>query len=79
MNTTSQSENRDDVLVYRSSERRAGIEKRAGELVKNNDLHEAAEMLEKSQSLEDAIHIGELGWCAAASVAIATIDIVPCE
>jgi hypothetical protein len=80
MAPTLQSENLDDVLPYRSSERRAGIGKRAIEVamkeMKEMLEKEEVELLEKSQSLEDAKFASELGWCAAASVAIATAAII---
>jgi hypothetical protein len=44
------------------SERRSGIENRAGEFVKNKDLHQAAEILEKSQLLEDTRFSNEFGY-----------------
>jgi len=62
MNPTLEFEDLDNMVIYeRLSERRSGIEKRAGELVKNKDLYQAAEILEKTQSLEDTKFIGEFG------------------
>jgi hypothetical protein len=62
MNPTSEYKNLDHVFVCRSSERRSGIENRASELVKNKDLRQAAEMLEKSQSLVDTKFCSKFGW-----------------
>jgi hypothetical protein len=76
MNTTSQSKNLSNVLASLSPEQRAEIEKRAGELAKNKDFRQAAEILEKSQSLDNAKFIGALGWLPAVSVAIAVIAVI---
>ena len=76
MNTTLQSENLDEVLATLPPQRRAEIEKHAGELAMDKDFRRAAEILEKSRSLEDAKFVGELGWLTALSVAIAVIAIV---
>jgi excinuclease UvrABC nuclease subunit len=79
MNTTLQSKKLIDELVSLSPEQRAEIEKRAGELAKNKDFRKAAEMLEKSQSLEnieDTKFVSEFGWLSALSVAIAALAII---
>jgi hypothetical protein len=80
MNTASQSEkNLIDAFASLSSEQRAEIEKRAGELAKNRDFRKAAEMLEKSQSvedIEDVKFVNELGWLTALSVAIAALAVI---
>jgi hypothetical protein len=80
MDTTSKSEkNLIDVFASLSSEQRAEIQKRADELAKNKDFRQAAEMLEKSQSLgdvEDVKFVSELGWLSALSVAIAALAVI---
>ncbi|MBI3479590.1 MAG: hypothetical protein HY016_04420 [Nitrosomonadales bacterium] len=79
MDTTVQPENLEEVLATLPPERRAEIEKLAAKLAKSKDLHRAAEILEKSESLgktlEDTKFIGELGWLTALSVAIAVIAV----
>jgi hypothetical protein len=49
-------------LYERLSERRSGIGRRDGELMKNKDFRQAAEMIEKTQSLENIKFVGEFGY-----------------
>lgn len=73
MDTTVQSENIEDILATLPPQRRAEIEKLAAELAKDKDIRRAAEILEKSRSLEDIKFAGQLGWLTALSFAIAAI------
>lgn len=75
MNTTLQSEKLNEVLATLPPDRRAEIEKRAGELAMDKNFRQAAELLENSQELEDVKFVGELGWLSALSVAIAVIAV----
>jgi hypothetical protein len=77
MNKILESEIINEVFASMSPERRAEIEKRAGELAKNKDFRQAAEILEKSESLslDEAKFTGELGWLAALSMAIASVAV----
>ncbi len=76
MDSTMQTENIEDVLATLPPERRVEIEKLAAELVKDKDVRRAAEILEKSRSLEDVKFVGELGWLTALSFAIAAFAVV---
>lgn len=76
MDTITQSENVAEVLATLPPERRAEIEKLAAELATDKDVRRAAEILEKSRTLEDVKFVGELGWLTALSVAIAVIAVV---
>ncbi|MGB8408373.1 MAG: hypothetical protein WCE58_00495 [Gallionella sp.] len=75
MNKTLESEIINEVFASMSPERRAAIEKRAGELAESKDFRQAAKILEKSDSLslDETKFAGELGWLAALSVAIASV------
>jgi hypothetical protein len=75
MNTITKSENLEEVLATLPPQRRAEIEKHAGELAMDKDFRRAAELLEKSQALEDVKFYGELGWLTALSIAIAVIAV----
>jgi hypothetical protein len=75
MNTTSQFEKLNEVLARLPPDRRAEIEKRAGELAMDKNFRRAAELVENSQELEDVKFVGELGWLSALSVAIAVIAV----
>jgi hypothetical protein len=77
MNKILESEIINEVFASISPERRAEIEKRAGELAKSKDFRQAAEILEKSESLslDETKFVGELGWLAALSVAIASLAV----
>lgn len=62
MNPTLESEELDNIVIYeRLSERRSGIGRRDGEVMKNKDFRQAAGMIEKTQSLEDTKLVGEFG------------------
>jgi hypothetical protein len=83
MKNTTKSENLHDLLDSLgslTSVQRAEIEKRAGELVKNEDFRKAAEKLEnsleKSRLFDESKYLSELGWLSALSVAIAALAIV---
>lgn len=77
MNKTLESEIINEVFASMSPERRAEIEKRAGELAQDKDFRQAAEILEKSESLslDETKFVGELGWLAALSLAIASVAV----
>ena len=77
MHKSLESEIISEVFASMSPEKRAEIEKRAGELAKNKDFVQAAKILEKSDSLslDETKFAGELGWLAALSVAIASVAV----
>ncbi len=75
MNKTFQSEKLESVLSKLPPGQREEIEKRARELAMNEDFRRAAGILEKSESLENAKFVSELGWLAALSIAIAVIAV----
>ncbi len=77
MHKTLESEIINEVFASMSPEKRAEIEKRAGELAKDKDFRQAAKILEKSESLslDETKFVGELGWLAALSVAIASVAV----
>ena len=79
MNTPQSEKTLIDALASLSPQQRAEIEKRAGELAKNKDFRQAAEILQKSHSvvdLEDTKFVSELGWLTALSVAIAAVAVL---
>jgi hypothetical protein len=68
-------EDRERFLATIPREHHAKIEKLAGELAKDKDFRQAAEILKLSEALEDTKFAEELGWLAAVSVAIAFLAI----
>ena len=73
MTTIMESENLEEVLATLPPGRRAEVERRAAELMKDKDFRRAAALLEKSQKMADVKFYGELGWLTALSIAIAVI------
>jgi hypothetical protein len=61
------------VLAALAPDRRAQVEQLAAQLSRNKDIVQAAEILEKSKSLEVSHFMGGLGWAMALASIIAIV------